>query len=135
MQPRASMTSWLLRYWMGHLGFSLNRDLTVSEGPAEFFPSAYLYFNPKYCINMAQTRLKFFEKLVDGTYRRVDPPEVRFEVFELPENSNLTLCGADLRKRPAAHHNVNPPQTLSAQTPCIPLSQLSFCRRHLEGQR
>jgi hypothetical protein len=51
---------------MGHLGFSLNRDLPVSEGPAEFFPSAYLYFNPKYCINMAQTRLKFFEKFVDG---------------------------------------------------------------------
>lgn len=84
-----------LRYWMGQIGFSLNRELAVAEGPAEFFPSAYLYFNPRYCINVAQTRLKFFEKLDDGTYRPVDPPEVRFEVFELPVNSNLTPGGAD----------------------------------------
>ncbi len=78
-----------LHYWMCHIGFSLNRELAVSEGPAEFFPSAYLYFNPRYCINMAQISLKFFERLSGGTYRPVDPPEVRFEVFELPENSNL----------------------------------------------
>ena len=38
--------------------FSLDRVLVVSEGPMEFFPSAYLHFNPRYCINMKQTRLK-----------------------------------------------------------------------------
>lgn len=73
-----------LQYWMNHVGISLNRELAISEGSAEFFPSAYLYYNPRYCTNMAQTRLKFFEKLPDGIYRPVDPPEIRFEVFELP---------------------------------------------------
>lgn len=83
------------QYWMNQLAFSLNRTLAVGEGPDEFFPTAYLFFNPKYCINMAQTRLKFFEKLTDGRYRPVDPPEVKFEVFEIPEASNLTQGGAD----------------------------------------
>lgn len=73
-----------LHYWMHHIGFSLNRDLAISEGPAEFHPSAYLYFNPKYCIKMKETRLKFVERLSDGTYQPVDPAEVRFEVFEQP---------------------------------------------------
>lgn len=84
-----------LQYWMNQLKFSLNRTLAVSEGPDEFFPSAYLYFNPKYCINMAQTRWKFFEKLTDGNYRPVDPPIVKFEVYEIPETSNLTQGGTD----------------------------------------
>jgi len=83
------------QYWMGVLRFSLNRSLAVAEGPDEFFPTAYLYFNPKYCINMAQTRLKFFEKQHAGAYRPVDPPEVKFEVFEIPEDSNLTSGGTD----------------------------------------
>lgn len=76
-----------LRYWMAHLGVSLNRELAVAEGPDEFFPSASLYFNPKFCINMSQTRLKFFEKQNDGTYRPIDPPQVRFELYELPEKT------------------------------------------------
>ena len=84
-----------MKYWMDVLRFSLNRNLTIAEGPNEFFPTAYLYFNPKYCINMAQTRLKFFEKQIDGNYRPVDPPEFKFEVFEVPEDSNLTLGGTD----------------------------------------
>lgn len=78
------------QYWMDILGFTLNRKLAVAEAADEFFPTAYLYFNPKYCINMKQTRLKFFEKK-DGNYRPVDPPEVMFEVFEVPEESNLNL--------------------------------------------
>ncbi|MGH8727621.1 MAG: hypothetical protein ACREV9_05590 [Burkholderiales bacterium] len=87
------------QYWIRVLGFSLNRNLAVFEGPDEFFPTAYLYFNPKYCINMSQTRLKFFEKQNDRNYRPFDPPEVRFEVFEIPEEGNLTLGGTD-RQRP-----------------------------------
>lgn len=79
-----------LRYWMNHIGFSLGRELAIAEGPNQFFPSAYLYFNPRYCINMTQTRLKFFEKLNDGSYQPIDPHEIKFEVVELPGNSNPT---------------------------------------------
>jgi hypothetical protein len=80
---------------MSHVGFSLNRTLAIGEGPDEFFPTACLYFNPKYCINMAQTRLKFLERQGDGSYRPVNPLEWKFEVFEIPEDSNLTPGGAD----------------------------------------
>jgi hypothetical protein len=75
------------QYWIDVLGFTLNRKLAVAEAADEFFPTAYLYFNPKYCINMKQTRVKFFEKHKDGTYRPVNPPEVMFEVFEVPEKA------------------------------------------------
>lgn len=85
------------QYWMHFLAFTLNRKLAIAEASDEFFPSAYLYFNPKYCINMKQTRLKFFEKK-DGSYRPVDPPQVMFEVFEIPEESNLTPGGTDRPK-------------------------------------
>lgn len=83
------------QYWMDSLGFTLNRKLALGEAPDEFFPSAYLYFNPKHCINMKQTRLKFFEKEQAGQYRPVDLPQVMFEVFEIPEASNLTPDGTD----------------------------------------
>ena len=69
------------QYWMQILDFTLNHKLAVAEAADEFFPTAYLYFNPKYCIKMKQTQLKFFEKK-DGNYRPVDPPQVMFEVFE-----------------------------------------------------
>lgn len=82
------------QYWMDILGFTLDRKLAVAEAADEFFPTAYLYFNPKYCINMKQTQLKFFEKK-DGNYCPVDPPHVMFEVFEVPEESNLTPGGTD----------------------------------------
>lgn len=82
------------QYWMDILGFTLNRKLSVAEAANEFFPTAYLYFNPKYCVNMKQTQLKFFEKR-DGNYFPMDPPQVMFEVFEIPEESNLTPGGTD----------------------------------------
>ena len=37
------------KYWMAYLGISLGRELIVSEGPEEFSPTAYLYYNPAYC--------------------------------------------------------------------------------------
>lgn len=83
------------QHWMDGLRLSLNRKLAVAEAADEFFPTAYLYFNPKYCINMKQTQLKFFEKQKDGKYLPVDPPEVMFEIFEVPEESNLTLGRTD----------------------------------------
>jgi hypothetical protein len=73
-----------VQYWMNQLLLSLKRPLAVAEGPDEFHPTAYLYFDPKYCFKMQTTRLKFFEKRGDGTYRLVDPQEVRFEIRELP---------------------------------------------------
>ena len=72
------------QYWMDTLGFTLNRKLAVTEAADEFFPTAYLYFNPKYCFNMKQTQLKFFEKR-NGNYSPVDPPQVMFEVFAVSE--------------------------------------------------
>jgi hypothetical protein len=83
------------QYWMDFLGFTLNRRLLLAEASDEFFPSAYLYFNPKYCVNMKQTRLRFFEKEPSGHYRPVDPPQFMFEIFEIPEAGNLTPGGTD----------------------------------------
>lgn len=77
------------QFWMNRLAFSLNKPLSISEGPDDFFPTAHLFFNPKYCINMERTRVHFFEKLTEANYRPVNPPEGKFEVFEIPEASNL----------------------------------------------
>ena len=79
-----------IRYWVTRLGITINWSPSVAEGPAEFYLSAFLYFNPKFCINMSQTRIKFFERTASGNYQPVDPPEVKFEVYEYPQESSAT---------------------------------------------
>jgi hypothetical protein len=67
-------------YWMDHLGIRLERDLAVAEGPAEFFPTAWLTYNAKYCIHMDRVRVRIFERLPDHTYRPVDVPVGNVEI-------------------------------------------------------
>jgi hypothetical protein len=77
------------QYWLDSLHINFTRSLALAEASNDFFPSAYLYFNPKYCINMKNVQLRFFEKRGDGAYHLADPPEVLFEVFEAPSELGL----------------------------------------------
>ena len=70
-----------LRYWMQRIGLSLQKELAVREGGNEFFPTAWLTYNPQYCIQMGRTNLRFLKRLGDGTYVPVDPPTVTFAVY------------------------------------------------------
>ena len=79
-----------IHYWVTRPGITISWSPSVAEGPAEFHSSALLYFNPKFCINMSQTRFKFFERTASGNYQPVDPPEVRIKVEEYPQESSAT---------------------------------------------
>lgn len=70
-----------IKYWIPRSSPTLNWQGIVRESLVEFHPSAFLHYNPKYCINMSSTRLKFFTRLEDGTLKAYDPPTVKFEVF------------------------------------------------------
>lgn len=69
-----------IRYWIQKREISTNWLGLVKENAPEFHSIAFLNFDPKRCISMNQTRLKFFSKRVDGFWESVNPSEVRFEI-------------------------------------------------------
>lgn len=77
-----------IRFWMGQLGFSLNRALAIAEGPNEFFDAARLYFDPQHCIQMDKCQIGFFERGKNGEHRPVEPPEVKFVVLDTPPGTS-----------------------------------------------
>jgi len=68
-------------YWLTTERISLSWSGVVTEGPAEFHPTAFLQYDPKYCISMSSTRVRFFARSGDGDLVSTDPPEVRIEVY------------------------------------------------------
>jgi len=71
-----------IRYWIEAYGFSLSWAGEVVEGPAEFHPTAFLYFDPKYCISMSNTRFQFLARLPTGELVPTDPADVRVEIYK-----------------------------------------------------
>ena len=70
-----------IRYWLGTHGVSLSWSGAVAEGPAEFHPTAFLHYDPRYCISMSSTRFRFFARLGGGDLVPTDPPEARIEIY------------------------------------------------------
>jgi hypothetical protein len=71
-----------IQCWMVHVGMTLTRNIVLKEGPAEFHPTAFLYYNPKYCVNMKQTRIQILKRLADGGYVPADA-QVRVVIYEM----------------------------------------------------
>jgi hypothetical protein len=70
-----------ISYWIYRKGITINWQGVVKEAPEEFHPTAFLYYNPKYCIKMSEARLIFFKRKENDTLQPYDPPEVRFEIY------------------------------------------------------
>jgi hypothetical protein len=70
-----------IRYWLTTKRIGLRWSGVVAEGPAEFYPTAFLHYDPKYCISMSSTRLRFFARSRGGYLVPTDPPKVRVEIY------------------------------------------------------
>lgn len=70
-----------IRYWLAKQHISLSWPGTVAEGPAEFYPTAFLHYDPKYCISMSSTRFQFLARSKCGQLVPTEPPEVRIEIY------------------------------------------------------
>ena len=70
------------RFWMTQKGFSSEWKGESFLAPVIYENAARLKFDAKYCISMSSVQLRFFKKDRGGELIPVDPPEVRFEVYE-----------------------------------------------------
>jgi len=69
-----------IRYWLTIQRIGLSWSGAVAEGPAEFHPTAFLHYDPRYCISMSSTQFRFFARSGGGDLVPTDPPEVRIEI-------------------------------------------------------
>lgn len=69
-----------IEYWSRKRNLDLSWSGAVREASDEFFPTAFLHFDPKYCINMSSTRIMCFRRDEAGNVQPFDPEVVRFEV-------------------------------------------------------
>jgi hypothetical protein len=67
-------------YWVKLRKLNMPSELSISEGPAEFFPTAFLNFNPKFCLRINESRIRIFRRNVEGVLIPEDLENVRFEV-------------------------------------------------------
>jgi len=71
-----------IHFWIKTRGLNIAWSGAVKEAGPDFHATAFLYFNPNYCISMSSVRARFFARNTDGTLSAVDPPEVRIEIFQ-----------------------------------------------------
>ena len=70
-----------VRYWLTTQHIALSWSGAVAEGPVKFHPNARLQYDPKYCILMSSTRVRFFARSGGGGLAPSDPPEARIEIY------------------------------------------------------
>lgn len=70
-----------IKYWIRKSGISTTWQGSIQENTTDFHPAAILKFDPSKCISMDQVRVGFFSKGKDGVWTKIDPPEVKFEVY------------------------------------------------------
>lgn len=69
-----------IHYWITKRDISTNWAGMVKQNTQQFHPMAFLMFDPRRCIFMKETHLRFFSRRADGLWEPVDPPEFHFEV-------------------------------------------------------
>ncbi|MCZ8294868.1 MAG: hypothetical protein O9312_15265 [Hylemonella sp.] len=69
-----------IEYWSKKRRLDIAWRGSVQEANAEFFPTAFLYFDQNYCINMTSAQLQCFRRDASGVLQPFDPVEVRFEL-------------------------------------------------------
>ncbi len=73
-----------IQYWIQKLQFNVSWKGAgaIFEAPEEFHPTAFLFYDSKYCISMKNTRFHFFSRTENGALVAIDPDEVRMEIYE-----------------------------------------------------
>jgi hypothetical protein len=67
---------------MTQRGYSIEWSGAPNTAVSTYENAARLKFNSKYCIEMSSVQLKFFKRTGGDVLVPVDPPEVRFEVYD-----------------------------------------------------
>jgi hypothetical protein len=71
-----------IRYWITTYGLRTSWTGTIAEGPLEFYPTAFLLYDPRYSISMISTRVTFMTRTDSNTLVPTAPPRVRVEIFD-----------------------------------------------------
>lgn len=69
-----------IEYWSRKRQLDLAWSGKLAEAGMNFFPTAFLHFNPKYCINMSSAQIMFFSRDEAGDLNPFDPEVVQFEI-------------------------------------------------------
>lgn len=71
-------------YWITKMRLGVNWKPRIAEGPTEFFDEAFLFFDPRYQIQMSAMNLQIVRRTEEGVFEPYDAPEIRFAVYERP---------------------------------------------------
>ena len=71
-----------IKFWLTQHNININWQGAIIESQNHFESTARLGFNSKYCTSMSSVQLRFLKNNSDGSYTPIDPPEVKFEVYE-----------------------------------------------------
>lgn len=71
-------------YWITKMRLGVNWQPQIAEGPTEFFEEAFLFFDPRYQIQISAIELQIVRRTEDGTVEPYDAHEIRFAVYEQP---------------------------------------------------
>ena len=86
-------------FWIKKLQFNIvwKESGKILEAPEEFHPTAFLFYDSKYCISMKNTRFRFFSRNAEEEMIAIDPAEVRMEIYE--KDTAEPKAGFTLRKK------------------------------------
>lgn len=76
-----------IQYWVQKLQFNISwkGEGKILEATEEYYPTAFLFYDARYCVSMKNTRFRFFSRTENGELAAVDPDEVRMEIYEKGE--------------------------------------------------
>lgn len=69
-----------IQFWIRKRRVQVNFDRKILEAPPEFFPTAHLTFDSRYCLLMSETRIQFFRRDKNGVLIPHSPGNVTFVV-------------------------------------------------------
>ncbi|CAN1213103.1 hypothetical protein TUMEXPCC7403_23060 [Tumidithrix helvetica PCC 7403] len=70
-----------INFWIKARGLPITWSGQVKLADPAFHQSAFLKFDPRYCISLSSVRTRFFVRDQQGMLVPVDPPEVQIEIF------------------------------------------------------
>ena len=70
-----------INYWIKKRNLNITWSSKVLEANNDYFPTAFLIFESKYCLNMTSMRLKLFKRDSNNSLQPFDHKEVHLEIL------------------------------------------------------
>ena len=70
-----------IRYWIDRFGLEIQWAAQVKDAANEFYPTAWLDYEAKYCINLGSTNIRFLKR-EGGSLIQFDPLDMIFEIWD-----------------------------------------------------